>query len=374
MSQLKLYDDADTNTTLVANRFIDEYIKDANDAQIKVYLFLLRSFQSGETISVSDIADKFNHTEKDVIRALKYWEKNKLLCLDYDEDKTLVGIRIKDISGTPRSRRYNSVTLSLTSDQEVQESSVSKDFPDKDPAENLVENIPEIPVPLPANPYAKPVYTAADLTEFKNRTNTRQLLLVAEQYIGKPLSVSDMKSILFFTDVLELSDDLIDYLIQYCVDLGKRDFKYIEKVAINWAEKGIHTPAEAKRLSGKYDKDVYSIMSALGKNNFPTDKEMEFINRWLKEFAFSKEVILEACERTVLATDKHRFEYADGILSRWHKENVHYKSDIEKMDLVFRQKKKTASPVSKPAAKNKFNQFTQNDYDFDILEKNLISN
>ena len=42
-----------------------------------------------------------------------------------------------------------------------------------------------------------------------------------------------MKAILYFTDVLHFSDDLIDYLIQYCVDRGKKDFKYIEKVALN---------------------------------------------------------------------------------------------------------------------------------------------
>lgn len=50
-------------------------MKDANDAQIKVYLYLLRMMTAGLTTSVSDIADKFNHTEKDVLRALKYWEK-----------------------------------------------------------------------------------------------------------------------------------------------------------------------------------------------------------------------------------------------------------------------------------------------------------
>ena len=56
-------------------RFIDEYMKDANDAQLKVYLYLLRMMSANLATSVSEIADKFNHTEKDVIRALKYWEK-----------------------------------------------------------------------------------------------------------------------------------------------------------------------------------------------------------------------------------------------------------------------------------------------------------
>ena len=69
-------------------------------------------------------------------------------------------------------------------------------------------------------------------------------------------------------------------------------------------------------------------MNALGKSSSPTAKEMEIINRWMKIYDFSMDIIFEACERTVLATDKHRFEYAEGILSSWKQENVHHKADI----------------------------------------------
>jgi len=113
-------------------------------------------------------------------------------------------------------------------------------------------------------------------------------------------------------------------------------------------------------------------MNALGKSTSPTAKEMEFINRWTREYAFSTDIILEACERTVLATDKHRFEYAEGILSSWKRDNVHHKADIHKIDELY-QKKKTTS-VPKTVTNNKFNQFTQNTYDFDALERELLSN
>lgn len=79
-------------------------------------------------------------------------------------------------------------------------------------------------------------------------------MFIAEAYIGKPLTPSEIKTILFFTDVLHFSDDLIDYLLQYCVERGKKDFKYIEKVAVNWAEEGITTPKQAQKFSTRYDK------------------------------------------------------------------------------------------------------------------------
>ena len=81
----------------------------------------------------------------------------------------------------------------------------------------------------------------------------------------------------------------------------------------------------------------------------------------------------EACERTVMATDKHRFEYADKILSSWKNLGIHHKTDIAKADAAFASGKKKTS-ASNTVPKNKFNQFKQNEYDFDALEKELLSN
>lgn len=92
MSHLTIYQDNYTNATVISNRFIDEYMKSANDAQLKIYLYLIRMMSAGLSTSVSEIADVFNYTEKDVLRALKYWEKNQLLTLDYDENKNLTGL------------------------------------------------------------------------------------------------------------------------------------------------------------------------------------------------------------------------------------------------------------------------------------------
>lgn len=81
-------------------------------------------------------------------------------------------------------------------------------------------------------------------------------------------------------------------------------------------------------------------------------------------------MILDACERTVLATDNHRFEYAEGILKRWYEIGVHHKSDISVLDTDHRHSKNTRRQT--PA--NKFNQFAQNHYDFDALEQEILSN
>lgn len=352
MAHLTIYQDNFTGYTAVSNRFIDDFMKDANDAQLKVYFYLIRMISANQAVSVSGIADHFNYTEKDIIRALKYWEKLNLLSLDFDSSKSLTAIHLLDMEA-PSAAALPS---------KAENASASDTLPTAEAAPvQEKEKKPE---------FVNPDYSLDQLKEFKNRAETPQLLFIAESYIGRPLTLSEIKTILFFTDVLHFSEDLIDYLLQYCVDRGKRDFKYIERVAVNWAEEGITSPKQAQRQAGKYDKSVYTIMNELGKNGSPTSREMDFITRWTKEYGFATDIILEACQRTVLATDRHRFEYADRILSSWKSENVHHKADIHKIDELY-QKKKTAA---KPAVSNKFNQFTQNTYDFDALERELLSN
>ena len=363
MTPLTIYKDNDADCTVVANLFIDEYMKDANDAQIKIYLYLLRMMNARRATSVSDIADKFNHTEKEVVRALKYWEKAHLLDLDFDEDKTLIGIHIRDLTEADSVRRQRRTAPStfIPMPSVASEAAPQKEAPAAPAAEQEE-----------AVPYKKKTYTAAQLREFSSRESISQLFFVASQYIGKPLSPAAMNSILFYKDVLHFSDDLIDYLIQYCVDRDKTDFKYIDKVAISWAEQGFSTPAEAERGSHRYEKSYYDIMKQLGRTSSPTPREADYITRWIKEYGYSNDIIFEACARTVLATDKNRFEYADRILRSWHEQKIRHLDDVAKADEQFQQKKHKAAPA-KPQS-GRFGQFTQNTYDFDALEKELLSN
>lgn len=347
---MTIYKDNYVDATAVSNIFIDEYMKDANDAQLKVYIYLIRMMNANLSTSVSDIADKFNHTEKDVLRALKYWEKHRLLSLEYDDSKNLIGIHLLDLN-RPEEKLLAPV-VSMVSRPAAKE---------KEPA--------DVPGSL-EDPYAKPSYSLDRLKEFKAREETSQLLFITEQYIGRTLTPSEIKTILFISDRLSFSPDLIDYLVQYCVEHGKKDFRYIEKVAVGWAQAGVTTAKEAARHARKYDRTVYTVMKDLGKTSAPTDKEASYIVHWTKDYGFSMEVIETACERTVLATDRHRFEYADRILTSWYQSGVRHRADIAKADAGYQKAKAAHAP--REASSNKFNQFQQNNYDFDALEKELL--
>ena len=360
MGSITLTGDGAAQITVLSNLFIDEYMKDANDAQLKVYLYLARMLQAHAPVSISEIADRFNHTEKDVMRALRYWEGKGLLALEYASDRSLCTIRL---FGPGQRRPEDSPAAAAVSDVSAKDAAL--------PVREPVAVISHQTVPG-ADPFEKPSYSADELQAFGRQENAAQLFFIAEQYLGRTLSPSDMKSILFFTDRLRFSDDLIDYLLQYCVERGKKDFRYIEKVAVGWAQAGISTPADAEKHAARYDKTVYSIMNALGKTSSPAGSELAYIQRWTGEYGFELDVILEACGRTVLATDRHRFAYADRILSSWFQAGVHHLSDISGLDSSYRREK--AAQPARAGSTAEYNRFMHSSYDFDALEQALLKN
>lgn len=359
MSRLTIYKDNYTDATVVSNQFIDEYMKDANDAQIKIYLYLLRMMSSNLPTSISEIADKFNHTEKDVLRALTYWEKQNLMQLDFDEKGEVCGLHLKSAQPAKEGRIVPMPKAVPAPSAETRESRKSAQ-----PAKTSV-------AAASAQTPVKPSYSLDDVSAFKKDEEASRILFIAESYLGRTLSATDIKSLLFIYKELRFSTELIDYLIEYCVGKGKREMRYIEKVAVNWSSENVTTVRQAKNRSTRYDKLVYTVMKALGRNSDPTSQEADFIQKWNKQYGFSQDVILAACEKTVLAVDSHRFEYTEGILSKWHKNGIRTLNDIKNAEEAF-QKAKASQSSARPA--NAFNDFPQRNYNFDELEKELLSN
>ena len=103
-----------------------------------------------------------------------------------------------------------------------------------------------------------------------------------------------------------------------------------------WAEQNITTVTEAKEETNLYNKNYFTILRAFGiKNRNPLDKEIQYMNLWLNQYGFTLEIISEACNRTVLATGKTSFSYADSILESWFKKGVHHPSAVSYTHLKF---------------------------------------
>lgn len=342
MNVLTLQNYFQSNVTLIENEFIDHYMAKANGEYVKVYLLLLRHMNNPiSSLSISKMADCLENTEGDIIRALKYWEKTGLLTLKYDSDQNITGI----------------------------------DLGHKEETVEAVTDTESTPVtPLPVTPVKE---SSPENKVPRNRKELKQILFIAEQYLGKTLTRTDVDAITYFYDTLGFSADLIEYLIEYCVENGHKSMHYIQKVALSWADAQITTVEQARNSSALYNRTCYSIMNAFGiKGRGPATSELEYIKKWTEKDGFDLEIILEACSRTVLAIHQPSFEYADKILQNWLSKKVRNLNDIRILDSAFElaktEKKKPAGKTVSQPAPSKFRNFEERSYDMDALTKELL--
>ena len=331
MKTLTLTNQAKKTVTVLENEFIDRYMPKANGEYVKVYLMLLRHLDESASLPApSRLADLLECTEKDILRAFKYWEGQGLL--EYKEEAP---------------------DRSLQAEVSPSEASLTV---------------------APVSGTDKSVNTR----KHGNRKEFKELLFVAEQYLGKTLSATDINAITYFYETLQMSADLIEYLIEYCVENGHKSIHYIQKVALSWHSQDIRTAEQAKTNSVLYNKNCYSILNAYGiKGRAPAASEIAYIRKWHEEYAFSLEIILEACDRTMNMIHQPNFEYTDSILKNWYKKNVDTLEDVSVLDAAFTRAKadkvrqQTTQP-SKPSGRNKFNNFENRSYDMNDLERRLI--
>ena len=373
MSSLILSTESSEGYTSVSNIFISEYVPGANGEFVKVYLYLLHLMSlRSNNISISLLADTFNQTEADIMRALRYWDSLDVISLSFNgPGNGLSNIVLRDIKHTGQAANamadpIAAESASVNSTSSYQTETVRAAKPD----------IKQTEVIYTAEP-SKVSYSKEQLNGFLANDNFSMLLFVIEQYMGRPLSTKETNSIVYFYDGLKLSTDLIEYLFEYCVEHNKKSINYIEKVALSWASKNIHTIAEAKEETSNHTDYVYQFMKAFGlSNREPAQHEKAMIAKWADTYCFDTDMIIEACNRTIKAIHQPSFEYADTILANWKNSNVSSLEDVKKADAAYAagnniKPKQTAS--SKPA-NNRFNNFQQRDKKSDDWYNSLLSN
>lgn len=385
MKPLILKNKYQVNATLVANDFIDHYMSKANGEFVKVYLFLLRHLDDPYSqLTISAIADSLDNTEKDILRAFRYWESEGLLSLEKDADDQIIGLSLEKTICVPLSHPTPPDTpttpgpgggksLEALPGEEI--SSAASFMPDVSASDAPISDMAAPSAAVSAVPVHTPVAQPIPLDSFRAQKELKSLLFIAEQYLGKTLTKTDMDAITYFYDTLGMSADLIEYLIESCVENGHKSIRYIQKVALSWFDDGVRTVAEARQRSVNYNKNCYAVMNAFGlKNRAPGEAELAYIKKWSEEFGFTLDIILEACNRTISATHQPSFEYTDSILQKWRSRQVRKIQDIAALDAAFQKERSRSAAVSrvKPAARN-LNNFDRRSYDMDSLEERLLN-
>ncbi len=284
--------------------FINEYMLRANPAYAMVYLCAYTYKAQGLNVPESNkIAHTLSMKESDVNDAIKYW---KSLGFDFESTKKI------------------------------------------------------------AKPIHKSVYSPTEISQHTSTDEQLRLLYeVAQNTLGKILSTADMQTLFWIYDYLGLSAEVIILIMNYAIREKKSTMRYIEKVAMNWAEVGIDTTEKAEELLTKLDKKrtyEHHIKSLLGINSRElTPSEKLIVGEWESTLKPNDELLISAFEINIERTGKLSIKYINGILKSWAEKGITTLAQVG-------EEKKPVVNNPKPTP-TKFNNFTpRNDIDYKKLE------
>ena len=276
----------------VPQSVVDNYIKLANEAALKVLLYALRN--SGRNFSDDEAAQALNLKKTQIEEAFAFWENANIFSKGGAESETVsVPVQVSVPETVPEQKpvRKSSITFGTSY--------------------NL-----------------KPTEIAERIN---NCEDVRVMFTMAEASFGRPLNHTEQRSFIWMHDYLGLSADVLITIAAFCISIDKPSIKYIETMASDWAEKGINTlELVQEEIKAQEEKNSFNgkIMKLFGMQRKPTAKQQEFIDLW-QEKNYSLELIEYACEKTIEVIDKVNFPYINKILENWYAQGLLTKSKID---------------------------------------------
>lgn len=197
--------------------------------------------------------------------------------------------------------------------------------------------------------YSAPDKVTLDAKEISKLKDTNCeiafLFTSAELIFARPITATEQKALVSMHEWLGLPVDVILMLIDYCFMINKKSIRYIEKVAVGWADSGIitHELAEEKiKALKEADERSSKVKSAFGiYGRSLTATELKYIKKWFETYEMPFDMIMAAYEITVSNTGKISFAYIDKILVSWSQKG--YKTVQE----THAEKKKSTKGINK---------------------------
>lgn len=219
--------------------------------------------------------------------------------------------------------------------------------------------------------------TPRDFVSLEKDEDFKFLVKIVQTYLQPTLNASDFEKLQYIHDELKFPSDLLEYLVEYCLDRDKKSIWQMEQIAIKWHKQGIKSKEDAKKILN--NQVLKNILKAMGTDIENPDKQVvEYIYRWHDEYEFSEEMIMLAIGRSAVNLNKKDYKYVEGILRKWKANNIFNEKDVIESEKLYKENsikemqnsKKSKDRLYFPV--NKFNNFSQRKEDLDSKLKNLL--
>lgn len=160
------------------------------------------------------------------------------------------------------------------------------------------------------------------------------LLREAQLKFGRNLKTNETSTLVWLYDDLGLDISLVLMVVQYAVSQNRCNIGFIEKIAVDWVNRGIDTVAKAEEelnQSAIRQQAWNIVQKAFGiERRMPSTKELEYSAKWINEWGISGEMLRFAYETCVDAKSKFSFPYVAKILESWYQKGYKKPEDVLK--------------------------------------------
>lgn len=323
----------------ISYEFAEKYLRYANPVHTQVFLYIKYLYsRNGQIPSVEELAAELDIAENRVKFALGFW---------------------------------------VSEGELIQTDDNTYDFPKPN---KISEKAPAKPKRKSRrSSFSRPSYKSNEIDKAAEKNQTlASMFYQAESILGDLLSGSEIELLYSFYDWLGLPCEVIVMLLDYAAKHGKTGKRYLETVAIDWADKGIDTFEKAEEYIKQLEAletAEYQIRSVLGiYDRALTQTEKKYIKNW-SELGISPKLVSLAYDRTVNNTGKLSYSYMNKILVSWHDEGITDEIGVKRSEEIFGLKNgnKNKDDNKSNVKSNKFNNYTQtNKTDYESLEEKLL--
>lgn len=205
-------------------------------------------------------------------------------------------------------------------------------------------------VPAARPPLARPAAVKPQLTEVlayqRQHPEFGVLAQEASARLGKPIGHGDTATLLYLLDTVGLPMEVILTEIAYCVSIGKANMRYIERLALEWADRDLTTLAAVDEHIHELERCRAAARQVEGLLQLPrplTAAQAQLAEKWLNRWHFSEAMLQRAAAITAENTGKFAPAYMDRILERWQAEGI---DTPEKISADQPKKKKGAAATN----------------------------
>ena len=263
--------------TVVDNIFINNFLPDAPDLCVKVYLMGLSKCANSiaPDNNIENFANVLNVSEQDIIDAFNYWQEQGV---------------VQVLNTNPMEVRFMPLNSTL--------GSIKK-------------------------------YNVGKYTDFNI-----QVQEILNKRMITPTEFGEYYNVI---EKLHIEPEALIMIVKYCANLKGENvsYSYIITVAKNWEKEGVHTCEDVENKItelGILDDKVGLVLGALGTKRKVQLEDVQMLNRWTKEMDFDLNTIIAVAKRCNIKKVKADINYLNNLLNKYYEMRLTSILEIEEYE------------------------------------------